>query len=66
MALGAVTDSQHLDRSPRLHLVDAVDPDASHRASLLFELRGGASRQFALYRLTSAKAENTFTRASIE
>ncbi len=66
VALNAVTDSLHLDRSPRLHLVDAVDPDASHRASLLFELRGGASRQFALYRLTSAKAENTFTSASIE
>ena len=66
VALGAVTDSQHLDRSPRLHLIDAVDPDASHRASLLFELRGGSSRQFALYRLITAKAENTFTSASIE
>ena len=66
VALSAVTDSQHLDRGPRLHLIDAVDPDASHRASLLFELRGGNSRQFALYRLTSARAENTFTSASIE
>ena len=66
VAMGAVTDSQHLDRGPRLHLVDAVDPDASHRASLLFELRGSSSRQFALYRLISAKAENTFTSASIE
>lgn len=66
VALGAVTDSQHLDRSPRLHLIDAVDPDASHRASLLFELRGSSSRQFALYRLITAKAENTFTSASIE
>ena len=66
VAMGAVTDSAHLDRSPRLHLIDAVDPDASHRASLLFELRGASSRQFALYRLISAKAENTFTSASIE
>ncbi len=66
VAMGAVTDSQHLDRGPRLHLVDAVDPDASHRASLMFELRGTSSRQFALYRLISAKAENTFTSASIE
>ena len=66
VALSAVTDSLHLDRSPRLHLVDAVDPDASHRASLLFELRGGSSRQFALYRLITARAENTFTSASIE
>ena len=65
-ALTAVTDSTHLDRSPRLRLIDAVDPDDSHRASLLFELRGASSRQFALYRLTTAQAEQTFTTASIE
>lgn len=65
-ALNAVTDSAHLDRSPRLRLIDAVDPDASHRASLLFEMRAGSSRQFALYRLISAKADQTFTTASIE
>lgn len=66
VAMSAVTDDAHLDRGPRLRLVDAVDPDDSHRASLLFELRGASSRQFALYRLTSARAEQTFTTASIE
>lgn len=66
VALASVTDSQHLDRTPRLRLIDAVDPDDSHRASLLFELRGSTSRQFAFYRLTSAHAEQTFTTASIE
>ena len=66
VVLSSVTDSLHLDRSPRLRLVDAVDPDDSHRASLLFELRGASSRQFALYRLTAAQAEQTFTTASIE
>lgn len=66
VAMVTVTDSQHLDRSPQLRLIDAVDPDASHRASLLFELRGTHSRQFALYRLITARAENTFTSASIE
>ena len=66
VALSNVTDSAHLDRGPRVRLIDAVDPDASHRASLLLELRGSSSRQFALYRLTSAKAQNTFTSASIE
>ena len=66
MALSAVTDSAHLDRSPRLRLVDAVDPDDSHRASLLFEMRGATSRQFALYRLTAVHAEQTFTTASLE
>lgn len=66
VALSNVTDSAHLDRGPRLRLIDAVDPDASHRGSLLFELRGNSNRQFAFYRLTSARAENTFTSAAIE
>lgn len=66
VALSAATDSAHLDRGSQLRLVDAVDPDDSHRASLLFELRGGSSRQFVLYRLTSARAEQTFATASIE
>lgn len=66
VVLSSVTDSLHLDRSPRLRLIDAVDPDDSHRASLLFELRGASSRQFALYRLTAAQAEQTFTTTSIE
>lgn len=66
VALANVTDSKHLDRGPLLRLVDAVDPDDSHRASLLFELRGASSRQFALYRLTAVHAEQTFTTASIE
>lgn len=66
VALSTATDSAHLDRTPRLRLVDAVDPDDSHRASLLFELRGASSRQFALYRLTSVHAEQTFTTASLE
>ncbi len=66
IALSSVTDSLHLDRDPRLRLIDAVDPDDSHRASLLFELRGASARQFALYRLTAAQAEPIFTTASIE
>ncbi len=66
VVMSSVTDSLHLDRSPRMRLVDAVDPDGSHRASLLFELRAASSRQFALYRLTSVQAEQTFTTASIE
>ena len=66
VALSSVTDSLHLDRDPRLRLIDAVDPDDSHRASLLFELRGASSRQFALFRLASVRAEQIFTTASLE
>jgi hypothetical protein len=59
-ALTSVTDAAHLDRTPWMRPVDAVDPDWSHRASLLFELRAQNSRQFALYRLVTAQAEQTF------
>jgi hypothetical protein len=59
-AFSSVTDVAHLDRTPWFRLIDAVDPDAEHRASLLFELRGHSSRQFALYRILSAKAEQIF------
>jgi len=59
-AFSSVTDAAHLDRTPWFRFVDAVDPDAEHRASLLFELRGHSSRQFALYRILSATAEQIF------
>jgi len=66
IALSNLTDAAHLDRTPWLRLVDAVDPDWSHRASLLFELRAQTSRQFALYRLTSATAQQQFVTGIIE
>ncbi len=60
LALTSVTDAKHLDRTPWMRLVDAVDAEASNRASLLFELRAQSSRQFALYRVIGAAAEQTF------
>jgi hypothetical protein len=66
VALSSVTDAAHLDRAPWLRPVDVVDPDWSHRGSLLFELRAQTTRQFALYRLVSAKAEQTFLTGIIE
>lgn len=65
-SLSSVTDSQHLNRVPWMRLIDAVDPDDSHRASLLFELRAKSSRQFALYSLTSAQAQQRFITGIIE
>jgi hypothetical protein len=59
-ALKSVTDAAHLDRTPRMKLVDVVDAEASNRASLLFELREQSSRQFALYRVIGARADQTF------
>jgi hypothetical protein len=66
VSLSSVTDEGHLDRTPWMRLVDAVDPDDSHRASLLFELRAKSSRQFALYSLASAEARQTFITGVIE
>jgi hypothetical protein len=58
--LKSVTDSGHLDESPRMRLVDAVDAMADNRGELLFELRGATQRQFALYRVLRGSAERLF------
>jgi hypothetical protein len=64
IAMKNVTDATHLDRTPRMRLVDVVDAEASNRASLLFELRAHNSRQFALYRVIGARADQTFITGS--
>ena len=66
VALATVTDAAHLDRTPWFRLIDAVDVEASNRASLLFELRGQTTRVFALYRVISAKADQTFVTSPAE
>ena len=66
IALKNVTDAAHLDRTPRMRLVDAVDAEASNRASLLFELRAQNSRQFALYRVIGGRAEQIFLTGSTQ
>jgi len=55
-----VTDGTHLDQTPRMRLVDAVDAMADNRGELLFELRGATQRQFALYRVLRGQAEKIF------
>jgi hypothetical protein len=59
-AIQSVTDATHLNRTPRMQFVDVVDPDASNRASLLFELRSQNVRQFALYRVIASHPEQIF------
>jgi hypothetical protein len=66
VSLSSITDATHLNRTPWLRPIDVVDPDDSHRASLLFELRAQRSRQFGLYRLVTAQAEQTFLTGIIE
>ena len=60
VVLKSVTDTAHLDATPRMRLVDAVDALADNRGELLFELRGEGSRQFALYRIYRGTAEKLF------
>lgn len=56
----SVTDAAHLDDTPRMRLVDAVDVMADNRGELLFELRGATQRQFALYRVLRGQATKLF------
>ncbi len=62
----SITDAAHLDRTPRLLPIDAVDPDATSRASLLFELRSQTNRQFALYTLTTTPPQQILLTTPIE
>ena len=66
VAMASVTDEHHLDRTPQYRLVDVVDVEASNRASLLMELRAERSRQFALYRVIGAQAQQTFLGGTTE
>jgi hypothetical protein len=56
----SVTDDTHLDVTPRMKLVDAVDPRGDGRANLLFEQRNDTDRRFVLYAVGAAKAEQVF------
>lgn len=55
-----VTDGAHLDVTPRMRLIDAVDALADNRGELLFELRGQGQRQFVLYRVLRGQATRIF------
>jgi len=47
------TDSRHLDVSPRMELIDAVDADGDGRGELLFRRTSDSGSAFAIYRVTS-------------
>jgi hypothetical protein len=61
----SVTDSAHLDETPRMRLVDAVDAMGDNRGELLFELRGQTQRQFALFRVLRGTAEQLFATVAL-
>jgi hypothetical protein len=48
-----VTDRFHLDVTPQLDLIDAVDADGDGRGELLFRKTGDAGSGYAIYRATA-------------
>jgi len=61
----SVTDSKHLDITPRMKLIDAVDTNGDNRAELIFELMHTADRQFAIYTIRGLQAEQAFATESL-
>jgi hypothetical protein len=61
----SVTDDDHLDQTPKMRLVDAVDARASNRGDLVFELSSTHDREFVIYRVASGQAEQVFTTGSL-
>jgi hypothetical protein len=47
------TDPQHLEVTPRMELIDAVDADGDGRGELLFRRTSDAGSSFAIYRVTA-------------
>jgi hypothetical protein len=47
------TDSRHLDQTPRMELIDAVDADGDGRGELLFRRVFDTGSAYAIYRVTS-------------
>jgi hypothetical protein len=61
----SVTDDDHLDETPKMRLVDAVDAKADNRGDLVFELRSSRDREFVIYRISGGQAEQVFTTGSL-
>jgi hypothetical protein len=61
----SVTDDDHLDQTPKMRLVDAVDARANNRGDLVFELSSKNDREFVIYRVNAGQAEQVFTTGSL-
>ncbi len=55
-----VTDKFHLDLTPRLELIDAVDADGDRRGELLFREISDGSKGWVIYRATTDKLWKMF------
>jgi hypothetical protein len=55
-----VTDKFHLDVTPRLELIDAVDADGDGRGELLFRETTDAGSGYVIYRASADKLSKMF------
>jgi hypothetical protein len=55
-----VTDRYHLDMTPRLELIDAVDADGDGRGELLFRETSDAGSGWLIYRATADRLWKLF------
>jgi hypothetical protein len=62
----AVTDKFHLDVTPRLELIDAVDADGDNRGELLFHETNDAGSGYVIYRATADKLVKMFDSLNAE
>lgn len=56
----SMTDDEHLDVTPRIRLIDAVDPRGDGRANLLFEQRNATDRRFVLFVVGADSVDQVF------
>jgi len=56
----SVTDKFHLDMTPRLELIDAVDADGNGRGELLFRETSDQGSGWILYRVGADKLAKAF------
>jgi hypothetical protein len=61
-----VTDRFHLDVTPRLELIDAVDTDGDGRAELLFRETSDAGSGYVIYRATADRLWKMFDSLNAE
>jgi hypothetical protein len=61
-----VTDKFHLDVTPRLELIDAVDADGDGRAELLFHETADVGSGYVIYRATADKLWKMFDSLNAE
>jgi len=62
----AVTDKFHLDVTPRLELIDAVDADGDNRGELLFHETNDAGSGYVIYRASADKLVKMFDSLNAE